>query len=181
MRMSADPAEPAEERPGPIRVVPNLLTSVRLALGVAFPFIPAGSRWAALVAAAATEFLDGQLARLFRVPSAIGRLLDPIADKVFVVSVLTTLLVEGTVSPWQLFLVLSRDIVVMAGALWLAARRGISALRKLPPSLLGKLATAAQFLFLFAVVATREVSLALLTVVSALGAAAAIHYAMRFR
>ena len=131
LRMSADPAEPAEERPGLIRVVPNLMTSVRLALGVAFPFIPAGSRWAALLAAAATELLDGQVARLLRVRSTTGRILDPIADKVFVASVLATLMWDGTMAPWQVILVTSRDIIVTAGAL-VAARRGPSALRRCP-------------------------------------------------
>ncbi|MBX6311868.1 MAG: CDP-alcohol phosphatidyltransferase family protein [Isosphaeraceae bacterium] len=179
--MSADPAEPAEERPGLVRAVPNLLTSARLVLGVAFPFLPAGSRWAALLAVAATEFLDGQVARLLRVPSATGRILDPIADKIFVVSVLATLMWERTVAPWQLLLVLSRDILVTAGALWVASRRGPSALRRMPPSLLGKSATGAQFLFLLAAVASHKVDAILLLITSALSLAAGIDYVMRFR
>jgi cardiolipin synthase len=157
------------------------MTSVRLALGVAFPFLPVASRWAALLAAAATELLDGQVARHLRVKSTIGRILDPIADKVFVASVLATLMWDGTMAPWQVILVTSRDIIVTAGALWLVARRGPSALRHMPPSLLGKSATAAQFLLLLAVVASREVDAILLLITSALSLAAGIDYAMRFR
>ena len=121
-----------------LQAVPNLLTLTRLALGIAFPLIPARWRVAALLVAAATEFLDGQIARLLRVKSATGRILDPIADKVFVASVLVTLLVEGAVKPWQLILVVSRDIVVTAGAVCVAARRGISALREMHPVATGK-------------------------------------------
>jgi phosphatidylglycerophosphate synthase len=175
------PAEPPEEPLGPIRVVPNLLTSVRLALGVAFPLIPATSRWAALLTAVATEFLDGQVARLLRVPGAMGRILDPIADKVFVVSVLATLMWEGTMVPWQLIAVMSRDFIVTAGALWIASRRGPSALRHMPPSLLGKSATAAQFLLLLATVASQKVDAILLLITSALSLAAGIDYVRRFR
>jgi cardiolipin synthase len=179
--MSADPAEPAEERSGLVRVVPNLLTSVRLALGVAFPFLAASSRWAALLTAAATEFLDGQVARLLHVSSDVGRILDPIADKVFVASVLATLTWEGTVAPWQLILVMSRDLIVTAGALWVGARSGPSTLRRMTPSLLGKSATGAQFLFLLATVASHKVDAILLLIASALSLAAGVDYVRRFR
>ncbi len=131
--------------------------------------------------AAATEFLDGQIARLLRVESAAGRILDPIADKVFVASVLVTLLIEGALRPWQLIPVVSRDIVVTAGAVCVAAQRGISALWEMHPSPLGKLATAVQLVFLLAIVATGEVSLVLLIIASVLSAAAAIDYVVRFR
>ena len=180
VRIKRDATELARKRSVLLQAVPNLLTLTRLAVGIVFPLIPAGWRLTALLAAAATEFLDGQIARLLHATGVTGRILDPIADRVFVVSVLATLLVEGTVKPWQLILVMVRDIVVMAGAFWVATRRGISALTEITPLLLGKLATAAQFLFLLAVVATQEVDLALLIVASVLSFAAAIHYVMRY-
>ncbi len=181
MSRDPEPAETAVERPALVRAVPNLLTTIRLALGFAFPLIPPAARWAALIAAAATEFLDGQLARLLRLQSSTGRILDPVADKVFVVSVLATLAWERTLAPWQLFLVASRDVIVTAGALWVALRRGPSALRRMPPSLTGKAATASQFLFLLAAVATREVNPVLLLITSALSLAAGLGYLLRFR
>jgi CDP-diacylglycerol--glycerol-3-phosphate 3-phosphatidyltransferase len=164
-----------------LRSAPNFLTLTRLALGIAFPLMPAGWRLAALLTAAATEFLDGQLARLLCASDGMGRILDPVADKILTVSVLVTLVVAGTVKPWQLVPVLTRDIVVTAGAAWVAARRGILSLREMAPSPLGKLATAAQFLFLLAVVATQKVNCALLIIASVLSAAAAIDYVRRFR
>lgn len=173
--------KPARERPGLIRVVPNLLTSARLVLGLTFPFLPIGARGAVLLAAAATEFLDGYVARLLGVMSATGRILDPIADKVFVISVLVTLLADGTLAPWQLVLVASRDIIVAAGAFRILIRLGVSALRRMPPSFLGKCATAAQFLFLLVTVLNREANDTLFFVTSALSLAAGVDYAMRFR
>lgn len=181
MRINPDVTKPAQTRSVLLLAVPNVLTLTRLALGIAFPLIPDSWRLGTLLAAATTEFLDGQLARLLRASGATGRILDPIADKVLVASVLVTLLAEGTVKPWQLIPVLLRDIVVAAGALWVAGSRGIYALRGMPPSLLGKLATAAQFLFLLTIVATGEVNLVLLIATSILSATAAVDYAMRVR
>jgi CDP-diacylglycerol--glycerol-3-phosphate 3-phosphatidyltransferase/cardiolipin synthase len=129
----------------------------------------------------ATEFLDGQIARLLHATSITGRILDPIADKVFVIAVLATLLKEGTLTFGQLLLVTSRDIIVIVGAAWVAARRGLSALRRMPPSLLGKLATAAQLIFVLALNVTTHGERALLLVVSGLSLAAGVDYIRRFR
>jgi CDP-diacylglycerol--glycerol-3-phosphate 3-phosphatidyltransferase len=164
-----------------VRSLPNLLSAVRLALGVAFPLFPAGARWTVLLAAAATEFLDGQLARLLGVTSETGRLLDPIADKVFVIAVLATLLAEGTVTPGQLVLIAARDIIVTVGALCVCARHGRTELKRMPPSLLGKCATAAQFLFIAAAVVSRGASPFLFLATAALSLAAGIDYVLRFR
>lgn len=179
VQLKSDATEPAPTRPALLQAVPNLLTLSRLALGIAFPLIPAAWQSAALLAAAATEFLDGWIARRLCASGTTGRLLDPVADKVVVASVLATLVSEGTVKPWQLLLVMSRDLVVAVGAMWVAARRGISALREMFPSRLGKVATAAQFLFLLAVVSTRNVNAGLLIVTSVICAGAAIEYAWR--
>jgi CDP-diacylglycerol--glycerol-3-phosphate 3-phosphatidyltransferase len=179
--MSTDPAQLPPKQVGLIRFVPNVLTSVRLALGIAFPFITPGWRWPAMLTAALTEFLDGQVARLLGVSGSAGRILDPIADKLFVVSVLATLLWEGMIALWQLIPVIARDLIVTTGALWVAVRHGPTALRQMPPSLLGKIATAAQFILLLATVASRRVDTVLLLVASLLSVVAGIDYVRRFR
>lgn len=161
--------------------VPTSLTFIRLVLGVSFPFIPARWRLAVLLAAASTEFLDGQLARVLRATSRFGRILDPIADKVFVIAVLLTFLAENVVTPVQLCLVMSRDIVVIVGAAWVALRRGPSALHQMPPSLLGKLATAGQLLLLVTLNLTTQGKQPLIVAVSALSIAAGVDYVRRFR
>lgn len=179
--MIPDATDGAQERSVLLKIVPNLLTLTRLAVAFSFPLLPARWRLPALLTAMVTEILDGQVARLLHLSSATGRILDPVADKLLVVSVLATMLAEGSVSIWQLILVMTRDIVVSACAFYVAARRGISCLKQMVPSLLGKLTTAAQLLFMLALVATREANLFLVVVASVLGAAAAIDYVRRFR
>ena len=79
--------------------LPNLLTYGRVAavpLVVAFLFWPADAwaRWSALAiyaAAAITDFFDGYLARAWSQQSSLGRMLDPIADKLLVAAVLLAL------------------------------------------------------------------------------------------
>ena len=67
-----------------LAVIPNLLSAARLVLGLAFAAVPVSWRLVVVVVAGATEFLDGALRRLWHVSGAMGHLLDPSADKVFV-------------------------------------------------------------------------------------------------
>jgi phosphatidylglycerophosphate synthase len=182
--MRPDPltdAEPARAQRPLAGALPNTLTLIRLALGIAFPLVPERLRLPALLAATATEFLDGRIARLLHAAGTTGRLLDPIADKVFVLGVLATLLREGAVTAWQLLLAATRDVIVTAGASWVAVRGGTSTLHRMPPSWLGKLTTAAQFAFLLAVFLAPRLGLPLLAAAAGLGLAAGIDYVRRFR
>jgi len=102
--------------------LPNLLTYARI---VAVPavvacfYIPGDAgRIAALVifvAAAITDFFDGYLARAWQQQSALGRMLDPIADKLLVAACLLVLVGDGTIGGWSLWaalIILSREILV---------------------------------------------------------------------
>jgi phosphatidylglycerophosphate synthase len=94
-----EPAERLDEPPRTSRslaTLPNLLTLTRLGLGIAFPLLPETWRLGAFLLATATEALDGALARLLQATSLFGQVLDPIADKVFVLSVLVTLAIDGS-------------------------------------------------------------------------------------
>jgi CDP-diacylglycerol--glycerol-3-phosphate 3-phosphatidyltransferase len=111
--------------------VPNILTALRLLavpLMVALFVADAGTegtlRWAALVvfvAAAATDLLDGYLARRWRVVSSFGKLADPIADKVLVLGALAMLAGFDEI-PWWPFIVLAvREVAVTLGRLAVAS------------------------------------------------------------
>lgn len=102
--------------------LPNLLTYARIA---AVPvmvgcFFLEGSvaRWAALavfIAAAITDFLDGYLARAWAMQSALGRMLDPIADKLIVAASLLMLAADQTIQGVSLLaavIIMSREILV---------------------------------------------------------------------
>ncbi len=102
--------------------LPNLLTAFRIGivpLLVLVMFIPAnGARWFALflfTLAAVTDILDGYLARRHDVQSDLGALLDPIADKFLVLTVLLMLIAIGTLSGLNVIaaiIILGREILV---------------------------------------------------------------------
>ena len=112
--------------------VPNLLTyAVPL---MVLCFFAEGSlqasdtaRWWALaifVIASITDYLDGYLARKWQQGSAIGKMLDPIADKLLVSVALLLLAAEGTIAGWSLWaaiIILCREILVSGLREYLAA------------------------------------------------------------
>ena len=107
--------------------IPNLLTYARI---VAVPvivlcFFVEGrlessdfARWTAFwlfVVASLTDYLDGYLARIWNQTSNIGRMLDPIADKLLVASVLLLMAADGTIAGWTIWaaiIILCREILV---------------------------------------------------------------------
>lgn len=102
--------------------LPNILTYGRL---LAVPLVAGlimwggdGARWTALalfIAAAVTDFFDGYLARRWQQQSALGRMLDPIADKVLVAAVLLVLAADETIGGahlWAAIIILSREVLV---------------------------------------------------------------------
>lgn len=103
--------------------LPNILTYGRIAavpVLVAFLFFwdtPA-ARWSAFVifvAACITDWLDGYLARIWEQQSALGRMLDPIADKLLVGATLLMLVYDKTIDGWSILaavIILSREILV---------------------------------------------------------------------
>jgi len=109
--------------PRPSFNLPNTLTYGRIAAVpaiVVLLFWPQEFwfRWAALgvyTAAAVTDFFDGYLARAWSQQSALGRMLDPIADKLLVAACLVMLVADGTIrsfSIWAAIVILSREILV---------------------------------------------------------------------
>ena len=88
--------------------LPNLLTYSRIAaipVLIALFYVPdAWAAWTCLAiygAAAITDYLDGKLARAWNETSLIGRLLDPIADKMLVTAVLFMLAAFGRLQGWS--------------------------------------------------------------------------------
>jgi CDP-diacylglycerol--glycerol-3-phosphate 3-phosphatidyltransferase len=103
--------------------LPNLLTYGRLAAVpavVALLFWPKDdwARWPALaifIAAGVTDYFDGYFARLYAQQSALGRMLDPIADKLLVAASLLMLVADETIYGWHLWaalVILCREILV---------------------------------------------------------------------
>ncbi|MEI6160183.1 MAG: CDP-alcohol phosphatidyltransferase family protein [Roseococcus sp.] len=119
------------ESPPPqiLLTLPNMITLARL---VAVP----GTIWLILqhrmdlafllfLAAGISDGLDGWLARVRNARSAIGALLDPVADKALLVSVYVTLAAIGVLPDWLAILVVFRDLVIVGGLtmLWILGNR----------------------------------------------------------
>jgi len=124
----------------------DLLSVVRIPLAVAFPLVSNQWRMVILAIAAATDLLDGPLARRFGA-SALGSVIDPVADKLFMASAFGVVAVSGRLAPLEIVGVLLRDIVAtVAFAATIFSHRP----RAIPARAGGKAVTVAQALTLVA-------------------------------
>jgi phosphatidylglycerophosphate synthase len=132
---------------GQIRWTPaDLLSAARIPLAVAFPLASNRGRMVILAIAAATDLLDGLLARRFG-SSSLGSLIDPVADKLFMAAAFGVVAVSGRLAPYEIVGVLLRDIVAtVAFAATVYSRRP----RAIPARTGGKAVTVAQVLTLLA-------------------------------
>lgn len=139
---SGDTAGQAAGSAGRILTVPNLISFARL-LGVPlflYLFLAVRADVAALVVLAiggTTDWVDGYVARRLRQVSRLGELLDPFADRLYILATLIAFTVRGVV-PWQFTVALLARDVVMTGCLAVLRRYGYG-----PPPVhyLGKTAT----------------------------------------
>ena len=134
----------------PLFAVADVLTAVRFPLAVLFP-LAASPAWqlAIITAAAITDVADGIVARRLG-SSRAGAVLDPIADKAFMITAFVTIARRGLLAWYELVGVLLRDLLAVLGflATWLL-RRPVA----VPARAGGKAVTIAQVLTLVAVIA----------------------------
>src|ERR687896_58768 len=138
-----------------IVTVPNLLTMFRMALIPVFVSLLFSRKfgWAlfVFVVAGLTDGLDGLLARRLNQRSQLGTILDPIADKLLLVTAFVVLSMRSVfpqplpshlpVPFWVTVAVISRDVFILVGA---AAINIVTGFRGFRPSMLGKINTAVQ-------------------------------------
>ena len=146
--VAADPAAPVISRSVPlydtdrIWTLPNLLSFLRLAGAPVVLWLiigPQADGLAVLVLALGglTDWLDGHLARAWHQTSRIGQMLDPIADRLYILAVLLGLALRGIIPWWLVAIVIGRDVVI-ACLVPILKTRGFSSL---PVHFLGKAAT----------------------------------------
>ncbi|HQR26503.1 MAG TPA: CDP-alcohol phosphatidyltransferase family protein [Nocardioides sp.] len=132
----------ASTRSTRVWTVPNLLSLARL-LGVPlFLWLvlgPQADGWAlvVLMASGITDFLDGYLARRLDQRSRLGEVLDPVADRLYILAVVVGLALRDIIPWWVALLLPLRDLLLW-GLVPFLRRRGYSAL---PVHFLGKAAT----------------------------------------
>lgn len=134
----------------PLFAVADILTAVRFPLAILFPIVASPAWQLAIIAAAAiTDVADGIVARRFG-SSRAGSVLDPIADKAFMITAFVTIARRGLLAWYELVGVLLRDLLAVLGfvATWLL-RRPVA----VPARAGGKAVTIAQLLTLVAAIA----------------------------
>jgi cardiolipin synthase len=152
--MSMQPGQVAAAAPesehgdlGRIWTIPNIISMARLAGVPVFLWLVLGPRsqtgdwWAIglLIASGASDWLDGKLARALDQTTRLGQLLDPAADRLYIVATVIGLAVRGII-PWWLVAVLAVREILLGGVLMVLRRHGWGPLQV---SFVGKAATLA--------------------------------------
>jgi cardiolipin synthase len=124
-----------------ILTIPNAISGARLLLVPVFAVLLArhqdGWALAVLAVSSASDWLDGTLARSLHQQSRLGELLDPAADRLFIVVTLVALAVRDVVPVWLVVVIVGRD-VLLAAVLAVLTARGIG---PLPVHFVGKAGT----------------------------------------
>jgi len=143
--------------------VPNQLTFLRLGILPFFIVLTFYERYAwalgILMLAAATDGMDGLLARSMNQKTALGAYLDPIADKLLLSSSFLVLAFDRRIPWWLAILVLGRDVLILMTATVILL---VSGYRQFPPSIFGKMTTGSQILMVFVVLLSAVFSLPIL-------------------
>lgn len=156
---------------------PGFVSALRLPLAVAFPWTVArpAAALAVLAAAAATDVLDGWLARRLHEATPTGAVVDALMDKAFVAVVVVTLVATRLLSPVQAVMLGARDLLELPLAIGVVGARRVGRHTR-KANRLGKLATVGQFVTIGAdVVRWSHVDL-LVVATAALGVIAGVSY-----
>lgn len=125
--------------------IPNLITILRVLLVPIFVIYIINDRTLGsliiFVIASVSDALDGFIARVFHQKSDLGAYLDPLADKILLVSAYITLAILKMIPPWLAVLIISRDVIILLGVMVLYLNRHPL---KVHPSLLSKATTCLQ-------------------------------------
>lgn len=135
-----------------VSYIPNLLTVLRIAatplliMLLKYEMFP--EALLLFVLAGISDGLDGYIAKRFQYQTRLGAILDPVADKILLVSCFVILTVMGHIPFWLLIVVVFRDIVIVGGCLLLVILEGGV---KMSPSRISKLNTVFQICLIAAV------------------------------
>lgn len=163
-------------QPSRLLSLPNAISLSRIVFAAGFVAAPeVAARVALIGAASATDFLDGWVARRRGAVSRWGALIDPLADRIFVLAAVASYVGRGELTPGQAVTLLARDL---ATALGFVVAQAVPALRRAPfqARMLGKLVTALQLATLVAVLVAPTVVAGLVLIVGVLSAASIVDY-----
>jgi len=141
--------------------LPNIITLARIALVPVLILLLKDQDYAAglivFVIAGASDALDGYLAKRMNVQSRLGAILDPVADKLLLVSAYVMLAVLGHIPFWLVLVVVFRDLLIVGGYMLYTSHAGPVKMR---PSILSKLNTLMQITLVAVILAQQAAGLA---------------------
>ena len=141
--------------------LPNIITIARIALVPVMILLLKDQDYAAglivFVIAGASDALDGYLAKRLNVQSRLGAILDPVADKLLLVSAYVMLAVLGHIPFWLVLVVVFRDLLIVGGYMLYTSHAGPVKMR---PSILSKLNTLMQITLVAVILAQQAAGLA---------------------
>lgn len=156
-----------------MRHIPNALCFLRMLLVVPVAWLLVTDNYRITLAmfafAAATDGLDGFLAKRCGWTSELGKIIDPLADKILLVGVFITLGVLGVVPAWLAVIAVGRDVIITAGAITYKYLYGYGELQGRPTAV-SKLNTLCQIIYLLLVVAARAYDITPQIAITVLGA-----------
>jgi CDP-diacylglycerol--glycerol-3-phosphate 3-phosphatidyltransferase len=164
-------------------LAPGLLSLARAPLAFAFPFVVERTAWAlaVIVLAGVTDVLDGWCARRFGQATPTGAALDPITDKLFVLTVAITLVASGHFSLVAVLLLSTREVLELPLVVWFALSPSARSARAEKPmaNALGKLATVLQFAAVFSTLLGWSITGVWIGATAVVGVFAALSYWLR--
>jgi cardiolipin synthase (CMP-forming) len=153
------------------RHIPNLISSIRILLVAPIAFALMHHQLVTTMAlfgvAALSDAADGYLAKRNGWQSELGAVLDPLADKLLLVTVFITLAYMRLVPLWLMVAAVARDAIIVSGALLYRICFGALSVR---PSVVSKFNTLCQAAYIMAVVGREELSIPPAWVLTVLGA-----------
>ena len=137
-----------------IWTIPNLITIFRILLtpGFVITYLDGNflAAWLLFMVAGISDGLDGFLARVMKQRTEFGAMIDPLADKILLVTSFICLSAQDFVPVWVTVLAVSRDLIIVGG-LFLLKFYGVEVEKKIKPLWSSKITTALQLLVVFSV------------------------------
>lgn len=144
--------------------IPNLLTLFRIILIPIFILVffsetPNSLLKSILIflLAGFTDFLDGYIARKYKIITKAGIVLDPLADKLMLITVLSCLLIKGYIPAWVLIVIAAKEIFMILCGVFLYKKNIV-----IPSNIFGKLSTVFFYISIFVLAFSHKIGIYLL-------------------
>lgn len=125
-------------------ITPNILTSIRIGLVppmiYSYLYMPKNGETTAFIIfifSALTDILDGYIARKYSMITKLGTVLDPLADKMMLISVLTIFVMKDKINIWILIVMALKELLMIVGAYFLYSSEDVV----IPANIYGKVST----------------------------------------